>query len=564
MAFGILEDNELAHVPGTAQIEDKLSDGLDIPDAAAANLKHAKGKNSHIILVPQPSDDPNDPLNWSILRRDILFLIHSFGYVINVGVCGPILAAGTLVEADDLGVTITDIALLSGYQLLVIACCGPIVSALSRIFGKRPQFVAASIFGLIGTIVCCTANTYNTLLAGRIIQGFGNVAYESIVISVIGDLYCLHERGLRLAVFNFCFGGINCFTSVISGPIVTNLGWRWLFYIDVIFVALQCFLMCFCSTETTYIRDAKYELDVAGDEIFDDMEKIAAEHLEGDSKPAAETAPTTTADAEKAVQNGLESPIPAKKTYLQSIMPYHGRVSNENPIRLIVRPFAVFLNPGMTWIILAMSIPIAWIVNINYCMSQLYGAPPYNMTAERLGFMSAGPLIGGFLASLFFFVVNNPMTLWVSRKNGGVYEPEFKLPVGVILGTICLTIGCFGFGTAYRNRESAIVAAVMYGFLCAGSTTMAITASNYMIDAYREFSVEVIIATMSLKNFIFYGFSYFFNNWVANSGPDIVFDVLGAIAIFTSLILSIPLYIYGKRIRSWWHRAKLLEKLKLA
>lgn len=26
-------------------------------------LKHGKGRFSHIILVPQPSDDPNDPLN---------------------------------------------------------------------------------------------------------------------------------------------------------------------------------------------------------------------------------------------------------------------------------------------------------------------------------------------------------------------------------------------------------------------------------------------------------------------------------------------------------------------
>ncbi|KAK7204245.1 major facilitator superfamily domain-containing protein [Myxozyma melibiosi] len=554
MTFGILEDSKLAHVPGTAQIEDMLGDGLNITDAAAANLKHAKGKNSHIILIPQPSDDPNDPLNWSTLRRDILFLIHSFGYVINVGVCGPILAAGTLVEADDLGVTITDIALLSGYQLLVIACCGPI----------RPQFVTASLFGLIGTIVCCTASTYNTLLAGRIIQGFGNVAYESIVISLIGDLYCLHERGLRLAVFNFCFGGINCFTSVITGPIVTNLGWHWVFYIDVIFVALQCFLVCFFGTETTYIRDAKYELDVAGDEFFDDLEKITAQHLESDSKPAAESAATTIEDAEKVVQDSAQSLIPPKKAYLQSIMPYHGRVSDENPIILIIRPFAVFLNPGMTWIIIAMSIPIAWIVNINYCQSQLYGAPPYSMTPERVGFMSAGPLIGGFVASLFFFVINNPMTLWISRKNKGIFEPEFKLPVGVILGTICLAIGCFGFGNAYRNRESAVVASVMYGFVCAGSTTMAITASNYMIDAYREYSVEVIIATMSLKNFIFYGFSYFFNTWVASSGPDLVFDILGAIAVFTSLFLSIPIYIYGKRIRSWWHRARLLEKLKLA
>lgn len=189
-------------------------------------------------------------------------------------------------------------------------------------------------------------------------------------------------------------------------------------------------------------------------------------------------------------------------------------------------------------------------MNINYCVAQLYGVEPYNLPADKVGFMSAGPLVGGFLASLFFFIANNPMTLWISRKNGYIFEPEFKLPVGSILGTIYLTIGCFGFGTAYRHRQSPVVASVMYGFVCAGSTTMAIASSSYMIDAYRDLSVEIIIAAMSTKNFIFYGFSYFFNNWVASSGPDVVFDVLGAIAIFTSLIITIPLYMYGKRYAS--------------
>lgn len=194
-----------------------------------------------------------------------------------------------------------------------------------------------------------------------------------------------------------------------------------------------------------------------------------------------------------------------------------------------------------------MSIPLAWIVNILYCVAQLYGLSPYNLPADKIGYISFGPLVAGFIASLFFFMVNNPMTLWISRKNNCIYEPEFKLPVGSLLGTFCLAIGCFGFGNAHRSHKSPVVAAVMFGFVCAGSTSMTITASNYMIDAYRDLSVEIIIAAMSVKNLIFFGFSHFFNNWVESAGPDVVFDILGAIAVFTSLIITLPLYVYGKR-----------------
>lgn len=56
--LGILNDHKLEHVPGTALLDDKIViEGQD-----AIFLKHGNGKDSHIVLVPQPSDDPNDPL----------------------------------------------------------------------------------------------------------------------------------------------------------------------------------------------------------------------------------------------------------------------------------------------------------------------------------------------------------------------------------------------------------------------------------------------------------------------------------------------------------------------
>ena len=59
MAFGILEPKDPhAHVPGTSL--------LDVHEQAIADnsriLKKGTGRNSHVVLVPQPSDDPNDPL----------------------------------------------------------------------------------------------------------------------------------------------------------------------------------------------------------------------------------------------------------------------------------------------------------------------------------------------------------------------------------------------------------------------------------------------------------------------------------------------------------------------
>ncbi len=61
MGLGILDDHHLEHVPGTAFVLDGDREREVVQDVAARNrLKYDKtGKK---LLVPQPSDDPNDPL----------------------------------------------------------------------------------------------------------------------------------------------------------------------------------------------------------------------------------------------------------------------------------------------------------------------------------------------------------------------------------------------------------------------------------------------------------------------------------------------------------------------
>ena len=99
MGLGILEDRHLAHVPGTTLFRDdpsaaalaalvststpgaELEVGLSKIDLS--KLKHAKGKHSHIVLVPQPSDDPNDPLNWPVWKKHLVSGV--LGYVVGDG-----------------------------------------------------------------------------------------------------------------------------------------------------------------------------------------------------------------------------------------------------------------------------------------------------------------------------------------------------------------------------------------------------------------------------------------------------------------------------------------------
>lgn len=52
-------------VPGTVHLVD-----LD----STVHARHAGGPNKDVVLVPKPSDDPDDPLNWSRARK-MVFLV---------------------------------------------------------------------------------------------------------------------------------------------------------------------------------------------------------------------------------------------------------------------------------------------------------------------------------------------------------------------------------------------------------------------------------------------------------------------------------------------------------
>ena len=61
---------------------------------------------------------------------------------------------------------------------------------------------------------------------------------------------------------------------------------------------------------------------------------------------------------------------------------------------------------------------------------------------------------------------------------------------------------------------------------------------------------------------MFYGLSSFANDWVADKGPEEIMFVFGGTSIALSL-MAIPVYIYGKRMRSWWARHDLFVKFKM-
>ncbi|KAI3539431.1 hypothetical protein CSPX01_08877 [Colletotrichum filicis] len=497
------------------------------------------------VLVPQPSlNNPNDPLLWTNWQKEAAFWVIFFNTIIFASLPGPMLSPATFALAPILGVSITKVAELSGYHLLVVAAIGPLVSILAQKYGKRPQFLFAAIAGTLGTAVCIAGSQrsqYNTIFAGRMIQGLGATAWESLALAAIGDVFYLHERGWRIAMMVASSACTVSMTSIVSGVMAERLGYKVLFIAELPFNLAGLIMTVALLPEMQFKRPAVTQQDIASSsQSNSDAETMAVKRrLDIDVTAAKNTIAET----------GVV--IVPKKTLAQMLSPWSRQTyTDQNIIRLLAELFVNFINPAVLWILTVSAVLNACFVASSYILSQIWSMPPYNLNIEQNGFFWAGALIGGLFA-----IPVGSLCDWsamiMSKWNGGVYEAEFRIPVN-ILGAALSWLGWFllMWVVDHPSTNGYFPGAFCLGCMAFSISVPSTSAGLYILDTFPQRSSEIFIVQMMLKNFLFYSFSTFINTWTTEAGPGTVFMVLGTVSLglFTTCI---PMYIFGKLNRRW-------------
>ncbi|GAB7345886.1 hypothetical protein MBLNU457_4130t1 [Dothideomycetes sp. NU457] len=248
------------------------------------------------------------------------------------------------------------------------------------------------------------------------------------------------------------------------------------------------------------------------------------------------------------------------KSYVQTLKPYAGRMSNDNWFKVAFRPFILYAYPSILWSSVVYALSVGWLIVLSESVSTIFESKQtYNFTALQAGLIYLSPFIGGVLGTAVAGKVSDVIVRFLARRNGGVYEPEFRLimAIPVALSTV---IGLMGYGWAAQERDAWIVPTIFFGVISFGCCVGSTTAITFAVDSYRQYAGEALVTLNFSKN-ILHGlvFSLFFNNWLNADGSKDVFITLGGIQLFF-LLWTIPMYIYGKRARMWTVRKNLMEK----
>lgn len=544
MALGIIEPKTTVQPPGTELLV--ATDAINQEEQA--QLKHGKGSKENIILIPQPSNDPRDPLLWPRWKREAAFFFIFFNCIVFTACPGPMIAPATVALAVELHVPIKHIAELSGYQLLIVGALGPPVSILAQKYGKRPQFLFAAFFGIIGTGICIAGfdqpnlhKSYSVLLAGRMVQGIGTTAWESLSVAAVGDMFFLHQRGVRTALLILTLACLASFVAIIAGTGFQHLGARNLF---VMLLPIQMFGgvgAFFFIPETQFIRPPT------------------------PTPGAISTPPATTeqkapiGEQTERVDSNDSPPSPRANTFTEELRLYSGIVySHDSTLKLLSEIFVHLVNPAVIWVQLVSAVLVSFFVGTAFTIAQIFTPPPYNLNVAQNGFFMTGALIGGLLG-----VSAGPLcdffARFLARRNKGVYEAEFRIPV-CIIAVVLFTIGWFPFGWALDAKgkgplsptETVLLCSFCYGAVCCGTSMASTSGGLYILDAFKPHATSIFILQMMIKNFLFYGFSTFVNEFAAKEGPGHMCRVWGIVTL-AGFATCIPMYVFGKLNRVWIH-----------
>lgn len=75
--------------------------------------------------------------------------------------------------------------------------------------GKRPIYILTTLGLAISSFWAAESTSFGSLTAARAVQGFCMAPFEALIPASVGDIWHVHERGFRMAIFNLgVLGGI--------------------------------------------------------------------------------------------------------------------------------------------------------------------------------------------------------------------------------------------------------------------------------------------------------------------------------------------------------------------
>ncbi|KAI9743772.1 MAG: hypothetical protein M1818_002505 [Claussenomyces sp. TS43310] len=521
-----LEDSKIAN-PTTSAVA-SIQNTTDQP-----KITHKKnGKD--VVLVPQPSDDEEDPLNWPMRKKLLIF----------VCICLAGFAGQMSPNSNQLTFTLqiptyhkTQTDLLNSVAAgLAGWMAGPfLITPLAPVIG-RSSVVFWSLLVVFGCQIWAAEMTgpddFIPFVMSRLICGMFGVIPAIMGPGYIMEMFYLHQRGKAFAIFEVLIIFAVVGGGTLGGFIANTQPWPYVFWWTLGPVGAAIISVFLFVEDTTFSRDPKAVKRAPLPKAW--LANRVATFLPG----------TRTQPVGKASE--AASHPPGSSTITNSVLQL-----TVDQVRRFIVPLQITVTPITllvgTFVFAALGLPIMQASTVAIYLTTPTAVGGYGFSSLQLAFFTMTAWVGIIGAQVYGYFFNDKTPLWVARRFGGTWHPEYRL-ANTILPGILLPIGLGIYGAALEYHLHFMVLALASFLMWFGALLALPVCYNYIVECFLHTPVEAAVALNSYR--IAFGLMSVFiiTQWQAAVGVGWMWGMGAFFILFVDIIMLVVI-LKGHSIR---------------
>ncbi|KAG0652520.1 Asparasone A synthesis mfs2 [Hyphodiscus hymeniophilus] len=491
-----------------------------IADITASSMSLENGEKKYTGTIATSASTPEDPFlvkfshsfecenpkDWPMLKKwTVTGVLSVTGF--NRIMVSTIMAPALSTIALELHMNSTEAVMAMSVYLLATAFGPLVIGPLSEVYGRTPVLHATSIWFLIWNFVCGFSYNKGTLIAARLLAGFGASAIYALGGGVLGDVWRPEQRGQSLGLYMLIPLLAVAVGPLLGGFITEGTTWRWMFWSTSI---LQAFMI------------------IASIPFFSETH-----------------APTILRQEARRLRKATGD----RRYYTEAERLDVGRSVSWILMRSLSRPMRLLLFHPIIQIQACLS---AFAYGLLYLVlstfSDLY-IKQYHESISTSGLHYIAICLGEVVAAQ----VGGPLMDFVfdkmKQRSNGTPSPEFRIPI-MIPGSLLTPIGLFLYGWAAQKNAHWIVVDFGAALLCFGMQISGQAMQAYIIDTYPDHTSSASAASQFLRSLTAFGFPLFAPKTYAALGYGWGNSLLAFLAIVIGIPAPLLVWLYGPRLRA--------------
>lgn len=535
-------------VPGTSNIYvSKETSSVD----SNSTRKIKRSKNG-VVLLPQPSDSPNDPLNWSFSRKTWHFAVLSFITALTAATSNDAGAAQESLNSF-YGITYDAMNTGAGVLFLFIGWSCIFFAPASSLYGRRITYIICLLAGCLGSVWFALSKKTADTIWSQAFVGMSEACAEAQVQQSLSDIFFQHQLGSVLTVYILATSVGTFLGPLIAHLIAQSQTFRWVGWWGAIISAAALLVVIFGCEETVFDRSKYFPVYEASS---NDDQDLGLDDEKGEKHPPSQTQTTTTMVERANVESEVVPDPPAsywKRIAIITPSPYIEGYGFKQYLKRFVVYFKVFTLPAV-WISgILWGLQDAYMTFFLTTQDTYFYDAPWNKSETGVAIMNVATLIGAIIGCIMSGILSDYHVLWLARRNNGRMEPEFRLYL-LFITLVISPLGLIMFGVGADKTWPWQAVYVGLGFIGVGWGSIGDTAMSYLMDAYPEIVIQGMVGVSIINNTLACVFTFVCSYWLDGAGTANTYIVL-AVIDFVSIAFIVPTLIWGK---SWRRNTKKL------